>query len=129
MTTSHRHADHSNHSEPGTPPQPGQDAQGSAALVRLARELRLTETDVDELVYEMVHRGASGAYNNGARPELSDLDAFDAVHDDADEQASAICNGGLEAQVAALVEGFGEQEVERMLRGEAAGHNHPNPVS
>lgn len=125
MTTSHRHADHGNHARPGTPPHPDQDVQGTAALVRLTRELGLTETDVDELVYEMVHRGASSAYNNGAHPELGDLDAFDAVHDDADEQASAINNRGLEAQVAALVKAFGEQAVERLLRGEAWGHTHP----
>ncbi|MER6116206.1 hypothetical protein [Streptomyces sp. NPDC001743] len=117
MTASRQNADRS---EPGTPPHPDQEVQGTAQLVRLARELGLTETDVDELVYEMVHRGASSAYNNGAHPELGDLDAFDAVHDGADEQASAINNRGLEAQVAALVGAFGEQAVERMLRDEAA---------
>lgn len=125
MTT----AQHADHSEPGTPPRPHQEVQGAAGLVRLARGLGLTETDVDELVYEMVHRGASSAYNNGAHPELGDLDAFDAVHDDADEQASAINNRGLEAQVAALVGAFGEQAVEQMLRDEAPGHTHPNNVS
>ncbi|MER5356480.1 hypothetical protein ABT093_39945 [Kitasatospora sp. NPDC002551] len=120
---------HADHSEAGTPQRPDQEVQGAAGLVRLARGLGLTETDVDELVYEMVHRGASSAYNNGAHPELGDLDAFDAVHDDADEQASAINNRGLEAQVAALVGAFGEQAVERMLRDEAPGHTHPNNVS
>ncbi|MHC3392265.1 hypothetical protein ACLQ2E_22795 [Streptomyces lavendulocolor] len=129
MTTSRQHADRGDRSESGTPPRPDQEVQGAAALVCLTRELGLTETDVDELVYEMVHRGASGAYNNGAHPGLGDLDAFDAVHDDADEQASAINNRGLEAQVAALVGAFGEQEVERMLRDEAPGYTHPNRVA
>ncbi|MCG7523972.1 hypothetical protein MHW47_05890 [Streptomyces sp. OfavH-34-F] len=95
---------------------PAEEAQGAAALVRLAGELGLAETDVDELVYDMEHRGASDAYNSGSRPELGDLDAFDAVHDDADERASAINNTGLAGQVAALVAAFGEQETERMLR-------------
>lgn len=126
MTTSHQHPDRS---EAGTPPCPDQEVQGAAELVRLAGELGLTETDVDELVYEMVHRGASSAYNNGAHPELGDLDAFDAVHDGADKQASAINNRGLEAQVAALVGAFGEQAVERMLRDEAPEHTHPNAIS
>jgi len=126
MTSSRQNADRF---EPGTPPRPDQEVQGAAELVRLARELGLTETDVDELVYEMVHRGASSAYNNGARPELGDFDAFDAVHDGADEQASAINNRGLEAQVAALVGAFGEQAVERMLRDEAPEHTHPSAVS
>ncbi|MFD3662680.1 hypothetical protein ACFWVF_19080 [Streptomyces sp. NPDC058659] len=129
MTTSRQHDDRSDRSEPGTPPLPDQQVQGAAALARLARELGLTETDVDELVYEMGHRGASSAYNNGAHPELGDLDAFDAVHDDADDPASAINNRGLEAQLAALVEAFGEQEVERMLRDEAPGHTHPKAIS
>ncbi|MEU6406151.1 hypothetical protein [Streptomyces sp. NPDC046985] len=105
--------------EPAGAPGPTEEAQGPAALIRLAGELELTATDVDELVYDMVHRGASGAYNSGARPELSDLDAFDAVHDDADERASAFNNIGLEGQVAALVEAFGEQQTERMLRDAA----------
>ncbi|WP_158834581.1 hypothetical protein [Streptomyces sp. NRRL S-350] len=126
MTTSRQPADRS---EPGTPPRPDQEVQGAAELVRLAHELGLTETDVDELVYEMVHRGASSAYNNGAHPVLGDLDAFDAVHDDADEQASAINNRGLEAQIAALFGAFGEQQVERMLRDEAPGHTHPNEAA
>ncbi|MEU8759581.1 hypothetical protein [Streptomyces sp. NPDC048659] len=125
MTT----AQHADRSEPGTPSRPDQEVQGAAGLVRLARGLGLTETDVDELVYEMVHRGASSAYNNGAHPELGDLDAFDAVHDKADEQASAINNRGLEAQVAALAGAFGEQAVEQMLRDEAPGHTHPNTIS
>ncbi|MFB7865405.1 hypothetical protein [Streptomyces sp. NPDC056069] len=126
MTTSRQHADRG---ESGTPPRPEQEVQGAAALARLAGELGLAETDVGELVYEMVHRGSSGAYNNGAHPELGDLDAFDAVHDDADEQASAINNRGLESQLAALVGAFGEQQVERMLRDEAPGHTPPNSVS
>lgn len=91
-----------------------------AALVRLAGELGLTDVDVDQLVYDMVHRGASDAYNGGQRPELSDPDAFDAVHDDADVRASVINNGGLEDQVSALVEAFGEKQVVQMLRDEAA---------
>ncbi|MFI6112910.1 hypothetical protein [Kitasatospora sp. NPDC051164] len=126
MTTPRQHADRS---EPGTPPRPDQEVQGVAELVRLAHELGLTETDVDELVYEMVHCGASSAYNNGAHPGPGGLDAFDAVHDDADERASAINNRGLEAQIAALVGAFGEQQVEWMLRDEAPGHTHPNTVA
>jgi hypothetical protein len=51
---------------------------------------------------------------------LSDSDAFDAVHDDADERASTISNGGLADQITALVEAFGERAVEKMLRDEAA---------
>ncbi|MFF2374995.1 hypothetical protein ACFVUW_11495 [Streptomyces xiamenensis] len=118
MTTSRQHTDRASRIEPGTPSGQDHEVQG-AALVRLAEELKLTGTDVDELVYDMVHRGASDAYNSGSRPELGDLDAFDAVHDDADERASAINNTGLTGQVAALVAAFGQQQTERMLRDAA----------
>jgi hypothetical protein len=100
---------------------PAEEVQGAvAALVRLAGELGATEADVDELVYDTVHRGASDAYNSGERPELSDSDAFDAVHDDADERASTTSNGGLADQITALVEAFGERAVEK-----AAGRSRP----
>lgn len=105
---------------------PTEEPQGVvAALVRLAGRLGLRDVDVDDLVYDIVHRDASNAYNSGERPGLSSLDAFDAVHDDADRRASAINNGGLEVQVSALVEAFGEQQAERMLRGHSGPRINP----
>ncbi len=89
---------------------------GVERLVRLAEDLGLSEIDVDELVYDMVHRGASSAYNNGAYPDLGDLEAFDAVHDDADEEASRINNGGLDTQLGALAKAFGIETTERLMR-------------
>jgi hypothetical protein len=116
MTAPSQHTDCTGRSGPGALLGPDHEVQDGAVLVRLAEELGLTEWDVDELVYDMVHRDASDTYNSGSRPELGDLDAFDAVHDDADEWASMINNTGLAGQVDALIEAFGEQQTERMLR-------------
>ncbi|MBV9025902.1 MAG: hypothetical protein JO362_19420 [Streptomycetaceae bacterium] len=94
---------------------------GVEHLVRLAEDLGLSELDVEELVYDMVHRGASSTYNNGASasPELGDLAAFDTVHHDADEEASRINNGGLHTQIKALVKAFGAEATEGLLRESA----------
>ncbi|MFJ2419241.1 hypothetical protein [Streptomyces brevispora] len=94
----------------------GDAAQDVATLVSLARQRGLTETDLDELVYEALNAVASRAVNGGARPELSVLDAFDAEHDRADEAAARINNQGLEAQVEALASEFGIAVAGELLR-------------
>ncbi|MGP3691052.1 hypothetical protein ACTVZO_41370 [Streptomyces sp. IBSNAI002] len=94
-----------------------------AALIPLAGQLGLREVDVDDLVYDIVHRDASNAYNSGGQSGLSSLDAFDAVLDGADGRTSAINNGGLEVQVSALVEGV------RGAADGAAAAGHSGPVS
>ncbi|MEV7872502.1 hypothetical protein AB0P17_41790 [Streptomyces sp. NPDC088124] len=97
-------------------PLSGDAVQDVVVLVSLARQRGLTETDLDELVYEALNAGASRAVNGGARPELSVLDAFDAEHDRADEAAAQINNQGLEAQVEALASEFGIAAAGDLLR-------------
>ncbi|MFD9868557.1 hypothetical protein ACFXI8_27310 [Streptomyces niveus] len=85
----------------------GDTSLDAAALVSLARQRGLTETDLDELVYDALNAGASRAVNGGAQPELSSFDAFNAEHDHADAAASRTNNQGLEAQIEALATEYG----------------------
>lgn len=101
-----------------TGPQPAR-SRSAGRLLRLAQDWGLREADLDELVYDMVHSGASSSYNNGAHPELGDIEAFDAVHDEADETASRINSQGLAAQIEALVTAFGEVGAEQLVRDAA----------
>ncbi|MFJ5071738.1 hypothetical protein ACIQC7_35515 [Kitasatospora sp. NPDC088556] len=113
---------------PTTPtPAAGDASQDVAALVSLARQRELTETDLDELVYEALNAGASRAVNGAARPELSFLDAFDAEHDRADEAAARINNQGLEARIEALASEFGIAAAGDLLRDNSLKHAAAQP--
>ena len=58
----------------------------------------------------------------GIQPE--DLD--EAVHDAASQSAAATTNGGIEEQIAFLVEQFGAEETRRLLKETATAQETPN---
>ncbi|WP_086809460.1 hypothetical protein [Streptomyces reticuliscabiei] len=91
----------------------------ASRLVKRAEELGVDATDLDDLVIEALNAVASGQYNGGAHPDLTAHDAFDAVHDDADERATAVNNKGLEAQLWLLAQCYGEQAVHVLLAQQA----------
>lgn len=91
----------------------------SSRLVKRAEELGVDATDLDELVIEALNAVASGQYNGGAHPDLTAHGAFDAVHDDADERATAVNNKGVEAQLWLLAQCYGEQAVHVLLAQQA----------
>lgn len=73
------------------------------ALRTLAAQLGLTDSDLDDTVYELTNSGAAERYNDGALPDLDDDDAYNELHDTADAEASDINNGGLHSQLAYLL--------------------------
>lgn len=72
-----------------------------AELVALADTLGLSEIDLDETVHDLCSQTASQAVNDGA--------GYEDAHDSASVEASAINNGGLEAQIAFLVSSSGAE--------------------
>ena len=74
----------------------------SASLLSHTKRLGLEAENLDEAVHDSVDGIASSAYNSGAGEDI------DEVHDTASHYASEINNGGLPAQVAYLVEAYGE---------------------
>jgi hypothetical protein len=91
----------------------------TSRLVKRAEELRVDATDLDELVIAALHAVASRQHNSGAHPGLTAHAAFDTVHDDADERATAVNNKGLEAQLWLLAQSYGEQAVHDLLAKQA----------
>lgn len=79
----------------------------SSALLAAAVAHGLDPLELDELVLDCVHRSASARFNAGEPAGLSDVEAFDAVHDDADALASQVNAGGLASQVPFLVAELG----------------------
>ncbi|MFD0205862.1 MULTISPECIES: hypothetical protein [Saccharothrix] len=93
------------------------DDQALDRLARLAEELGLAETDLDELVDEVTHSRASAQVNNhDVEPDPDFDEAFDRLHDEADRTASAINNQGLSGQLAALLDAHGESTLTTLLR-------------
>lgn len=88
-------------------------------LVKRAEELRVDPADLDEHVIAALHAVASQQHNSGAHPDLAAHGAFDTVHDDADERATAVNNKGLEAQLWLLAQCYGEQAVHELLAQQA----------
>ncbi|MCX4682075.1 hypothetical protein OG413_43625 [Streptomyces sp. NBC_01433] len=100
--------------------KPDHHSQSVKDLIRLAGQLGLEAVDVDELVYDTVHEESSRLVNSGACPELGFVDAFETLHDDADDCASQINNEGLEAQIRKLVGAHGHGGTEALLRSSAS---------
>jgi hypothetical protein len=68
----------------------------TAQLVTYARSLGITADDLDEEILDLAHAIASGNVNDGEPYELE--------HKDADERAAQINEGGLETQIAYIVD-------------------------
>ncbi|MFI8206664.1 hypothetical protein [Streptomyces sp. NPDC085937] len=84
----------------------------------LVAEFGIGEGDLDEVVYEAANEDGADEYNGGAHPELSDDDAYEEVHDEADARASSVNNQGAAAQVQFLAEFCGTVEGLRSLLGD-----------
>jgi hypothetical protein len=81
------------------------DADQSLMRLRLAAALFATvHEDLVELVLDAAGEDAATAYNCGALPELSDEAAHDALHGDAERNATRINQADLDAQLAYLLE-------------------------
>lgn len=78
-----------------------------ADLVDTADSLNLCSRDLDDSIYEVANAYAAARYNDGDLSDLDDDDAYAAVHDDADREASAINNGDLPSQLRFLAEQWG----------------------
>lgn len=100
--------------------EPDHLLQSVEDLIRLAGQLALEAVDIDELVYDTIHEESSRLVNSDACPELGFFDAFDTLHDDADNCASRINNEGLEAQIRKLVGAHGPCGTEALLRSSAS---------
>lgn len=104
------------------------DSDLTPTFVGYIERLGLDASDLDELVHEMKGAERAASYNSGIDDEehgLSaddELDAFDEAYSD---EASEINNGGLEAQVAFLLEALGEVELTREARRIAAAKPEP----
>jgi hypothetical protein len=81
----------------------------------LVAEFGIGEGDLDEAVYDAANEYGADEYNDGAHPELSEDDAYDEVHDAADERASSVNNHGVTAQVQFLGDFCGTVEALRSL--------------
>lgn len=81
------------------------------ALIELVESMGLASEDLDDLVHDCAdHRGAIEA--NDCAGEADQENALD----DASEDAAAINNGGLAAQVRFLAEFHGLKEAENLIR-------------
>lgn len=81
-------------------------------LVAQCAELSITEVDLDELVLDVLHEGASEAVNLSGGDFVA---AFEQMHGDADEAAAEINNGGLRAQLSFLVRAWGLPATQQQL--------------
>jgi hypothetical protein len=79
-------------------------------LLTQARELGLDELDLDETIYELMNENAASDYNAPTEPVVGfDEETYERLHDSADERASAINNGGVSAQVTAMLNAWGAE--------------------
>jgi hypothetical protein len=104
------------------PLDPGADASADAVarLLERAQELGLDELALDLLVYDATNEVAADRVNGGDWDDPTWDDAYERLHDEADKEASGINNNGLAAQLAYLLDGYGETELAAMLGRAAA---------
>jgi hypothetical protein len=86
-------------------------------LEELVDQLGLADSDhLDELVYDTLHADASEQVNDhSVLPDLDILDAFDELHDAADDRTSLINDQGVRAQLAVLLDAHGETALIALL--------------
>jgi len=88
--------------------QPTITTETITALAAHARELGLSEEDLDETIYEITNEDASVAFN-AAEGE------YDELHDDADGLASQVNNEGLERQLEVIALAYGLEATRKLL--------------
>ena len=84
----------------------------TAQLAARARELGLTEIDLDEEVYELCAAAGSVAANHLS---AGDEDMIECIIEDAEADASDVNNGGLDEQIDFLLERLGAEDTARLV--------------
>lgn len=86
-------------------------------LVRLAEELGVIYWSLDPYVYDMANDIAADRVNANDFPENEEYwAAYNRLHNEADEIAADVNNGGIEAQLTYLLRGNSEKSLEGILR-------------
>lgn len=86
-----------------------------ARLLAIAAEVGADSGDLRAAVRKAIHEETAHAHNNGAQPDRDDEAAHERGAAAADVRASAINNGGLEAQLAFLYQGCVSEAAFRSL--------------
>jgi hypothetical protein len=103
---------------------PGQTALTSRVhlgdLDRLAEQLGIDGSDLDETVIDLCSREASDRYNSAEEPDGDGEEVFDRLHAQAEHRASGINNRGVAGQLEYLAASLGDEGGSDLLHTIAA---------
>ncbi|MFJ8676826.1 hypothetical protein [Streptomyces sp. NPDC093589] len=87
-----------------------------ADLEAIAVEFGIRDGMLDAAIEELAHEWAANRFNDGDLPELEFWHAYDQLHDEADENASSLNDGGVLVQLQVLSEGCTRDALRSLLR-------------
>lgn len=97
-------------------------------LIRLSDWTQPCPFCLDEEVEEAAHHRASRRYGNDDDPTLSDDEAFDWLHDEADRESAAANAGGLPSQLEYLIQRrWTETDLVALLASSSRCADHHDP--